>query len=122
MILDDMLDTMYENEGVGLAGPQIGILKRLVVIDVDGENVYKMVNPKILSTSGSQIDDEGCLSVPKRRGNVDRPQFVTVAYTDEYGNSKTLKGEGFLARCICHELDHLEGVLFIDKVLEEQVD
>jgi peptide deformylase len=120
-ILADMLDTMYENEGVGLAAPQIGILKRLVVIDIDGENVYKMINPKIIESSGTQIDQEGCLSVPKRKGNVVRPKSVTAVYTDEKGNEITLHAEDLLARCICHEVDHLNGILFIDKVEKEQV-
>jgi peptide deformylase len=120
-ILADMLDTMYENEGVVLAAPQIGILKRLVVIDIDGENVYKMINPKIIESSGTQIDQEGCLSVPKRKGNVVRPKSVTAVYTDEKGNEITLHAEDLLARCICHEVDHLNGILFIDKVEKEQV-
>lgn len=115
-ILDDMVDTMYDRDGVGLAAPQIGILKRLVVIDVDDENLYKMINPKIIKSSGEAIDEEGCLSVPDRRGEVVRPTNVTVEYTDENGKLKVLEGEGLLARCICHELDHLDGILFIDKI------
>lgn len=115
-ILDDMVDTMYDRDGVGLAAPQIGILKRLVVIDVDDENLYKMINPKIIKSSGEAIDEEGCLSVPDRRGEVVRPTKVTVEYTDENGKLKVLEGEGLLARCICHELDHLDGILFIDKI------
>lgn len=120
-ILDDMVDTMYEKDGVGLAAPQIGILKRMVVIDVDDENLYKMINPKIIKSSGKQIDQEGCLSVPEVKGTVKRPKNVTVQYTDENGDEVTLEAEDLLARCICHELDHLDGVLFIDKMDKEQV-
>ena len=115
-ILDDMVDTMYDKDGVGLAAPQIGILKRLVVIDVDGENLYKMINPRIIKQSGEEIDEEGCLSVPEKRGEVARPSKVTAEYTDINGELKVLEGEGLLARCICHEIDHLDGILFIDKI------
>ena len=115
-LLDDMAETMYEKEGVGLAAPQIGILKRLVVIDVDDENLYKMINPRIIDFSGKDIAEEGCLSVPDRRGDVVRPSKVTVEYTDINGELKVLEGEGLLARCICHELDHLDGILFTDKI------
>ncbi len=115
-ILDDMVDTMYDRDGVGLAAPQIGILKRLVVIDVDDENLYKMINPRIIKSNGEAVDEEGCLSVPETRGNVVRPSNVTVEYTDVNGELKVLEGEGLLARCICHELDHLDGILFIDKI------
>jgi len=123
-ILNDMLDTMYENDGVGLAAPQIGILRRLVVIDIGDGNVYKMINPKIISSSGAVIDEEGCLSVPRKKGDVIRPTNVTAVYTDENGKEKTLEGKDILARCICHELDHLDGILFIDraeKVEDKQV-
>jgi len=102
-ILDDMVDTMYDRDGVGLAAPQIGILKRLVVIDVDDENLYKMINPRIIKSNGEAVDEEGCLSVPETRGNVVRPSNVTVEYTDVNGELKVLEGEGLLARCICHD-------------------
>ncbi|WMJ76050.1 MULTISPECIES: peptide deformylase [unclassified Sedimentibacter] len=115
-LLDDMLETMYENDGVGLAAPQVGILKRAVVIDVDDGNVYKMINPKIIKKSGEQLGQEGCLSVPEKKGNVNRPMNVTVEYTDDSGKPVTLKAEGILARAICHEVDHLDGILFIDRV------
>lgn len=121
MLLNDMVDTMYENDGVGLAAPQIGILKRIVVIDVDGENLYKMINPKIIKSSGKQIDQEGCLSVPEIKGNITRPKNVTAVYKDENGDEITLEAEDLLARCICHELDHLDGILFIDKMDPKQV-
>jgi len=120
ILLDDMLDTMYEEDGIGLAAPQVGILKRIAVMDVGDDNVYKMINPKIIKSSGKQIDQEGCLSVPEIKGDVVRPKNVTVVYTDENGKEVTLEAEDILARCICHELDHLEGILFIDK-MEKQV-
>lgn len=118
-LLNDMVDTMYEADGVGLAAPQVGILRRLVVIDIDDGNVYKMINPKIIKTSGEQTDQEGCLSVPNRKGIVKRPNKVTVVYIDEKGVEKTLEAEDLLARCICHEIDHLDGILFIDKIQKE---
>lgn len=121
-LLDDMIDTMYEEDGIGLAAPQVGILKRLVVIEIGDENVYKMINPRIIKSSGEQIDQEGCLSVPEIKGNVIRPKNVTAIYTDENGEEVTLEAEDLLARCICHEIDHLNGVLFIDKIEEELVD
>lgn len=115
LLLDDMLDTMYENDGVGLAAPQVGILKRVVTIDVDDGNIYRMINPRIIKSSGEQTDQEGCLSVPETKGMVKRPLNVTAVYTDEDGNEVTVEGEGLLARAICHEIDHLDGVLFIDR-------
>lgn len=118
-LLDDMVDTMYEEDGIGLAAPQVGILKRLVVIDVGDEYVYKMINPRIVKSSGKQVDQEGCLSVPEIKGNVVRPKNVTVVYTNENGDEVTLVAEDLLARCICHEVDHLNGVLFIDKIEKE---
>jgi peptide deformylase len=120
MILNDMVDTMYKNDGVGLAAPQIGLLKRLVVIDVGDEQVYKMINPKITASSGKELDQEGCLSVPEIKGDVLRPTNVTCVYTNENGEEITLQTEDhLLARCICHELDHLEGTLFIDKMKKQ---
>lgn len=116
-LLDDMLETMYKEDGIGLAAPQIGVLKRLVVIDLgEGEEVYKMINPEIIKSSGTQTDQEGCLSVPEIKGNVERPKYVTVKYLDENGKETVLDAENVLARCICHEIDHLNGVLFIDKM------
>jgi peptide deformylase len=115
MLLNDMIDTMYENDGVGLAAPQVGILKRVVTIDVDDGNIYRMINPKIIKSSGEQTDQEGCLSVPETKGMVKRPMNVTAVYTDEDGNEVTVEAEGLLARAICHEIDHLDGVLFIDR-------
>lgn len=115
-LLDDMVETMYKEDGIGLAAPQIGVLKRLVVIDLGDKEVYKMVNPEIIKASGKQTDQEGCLSVPEIKGNVARPKYVTVKYMDENGNEIVLDAEDVLARCICHEIDHLNGVLFIDKM------
>lgn len=113
-LLDDMADTMYEADGVGLAAPQIGILKRIVVIDV-GNGLFEMINPEILEKSGEQDGMEGCLSVPGLSGEVKRPMNVTVRYTDRKGQVITIDTEGIFARCVCHELDHLDGVLFKDK-------
>lgn len=119
ILLDDMVETMYENDGVGLAAPQIGILRQLVVIDI-GEGVIKLVNPQIIEKDGGEIIDvEGCLSVPERAGTVIRPEWVKVKYLDELGEERILEGEGLLARAICHEIDHLNGILFIDKIIEE---
>lgn len=117
-LLEDMVETMYEYDGVGLAAPQVGILRRVVVIDV-GEGPIKMINPEIIEQEGESIDIEGCLSIPNRSGTVKRPEKVKVRYLDENGVEKTLEGTGLLARAICHEVDHLNGILFIDKMIEE---
>lgn len=114
-LMDDMVETMYANEGVGLAAPQVGILKRVVVIDVEDGNVYKMANPKIIKRSGEQTGQEGCLSVPEKKGIVTRPMNVTVEYKNENGEAIKFDAEGILARAICHEVDHLNGILFIDR-------
>lgn len=114
-LLNDMAETMYKSEGVGLAAPQVGILKRIIVVDV-GDNLIKLINPEIIESEGSQIDDEGCLSVPNQRGKVDRPQSVTVKGMNEKGEEILVKGEDFLARALCHEIDHLSGILFVDKM------
>lgn len=115
-LLDDMADTMYEANGVGLAAPQVGILKRICVIDV-GEGLIELINPEILETSGSQIDDEGCLSLPGRYAPVDRPNYVKVKATNRNGEEYIIEGEELLARALCHEIDHLDGILYIDKAL-----
>ncbi|MCL5774466.1 MAG: peptide deformylase [Firmicutes bacterium] len=112
--MEDMLETMYESIGVGLAGPQIGISKRTVVIDI-GEGPVKLINPKIISKEGSQIGLEGCLSIPGIYGDVDRAEKVTLKAQNEKGEIIKIEAEGFMARVIQHELDHLDGVLFIDK-------
>ncbi|MDR0405539.1 MAG: peptide deformylase [Clostridiales bacterium] len=117
-LLDDMAETLHEANGVGLAAPQVGILKRAVVIDV-GEGIIELINPKIVSSSEETTNDyEGCLSVPEKWGYVERPQTVTVKAEDRSGNPFELTGEGLLARAICHELDHLDGHLFTEKVSE----
>ncbi|MGG7145544.1 peptide deformylase [Clostridium butyricum] len=117
-ILDDMAETMYNEEnGGGLAAPQIGILKRLVVIDM-GQGLIKLVNPKIISAKGNQEVIEGCLSNLNVFGKLKRPKIVTVRALNEKGEEITLTGKGDLAKCLCHEIDHLEGVLFTDFVTE----
>lgn len=121
ILIEDMLDTMYEANGVGLAAPQVGILKKIVVIDV-GEGPYVMINPKITAESGEQTDTEGCLSYPGKGGQVTRPMNVTVEYDDENMNHHIENAEGLFARAICHELDHLKGVLYIDHVEGDIID
>ncbi|NLL31244.1 MAG: peptide deformylase [Clostridiales bacterium] len=117
-ILNDMAETMYNTEnGGGLAAPQVGILKRLVVIDM-GEGLIKLVNPKIISKEGSQEVLEGCLSIPNKIGKLTRPAKVTVQALNENGEKIILTGTGDLAKCFCHEIDHLEGILFTDFVTE----
>lgn len=117
-LLEDMAETMYQEDGVGLAAPQIGILKRLVVIDV-GEGLIKLINPVIIEASGEQQGIEGCLSVLGVSGEVIRPQKVRIGAQNEKGEYIELEGEDLLARAFCHELDHLEGILFIDKMLPD---
>lgn len=121
IMVKDMFDTMYEADGVGLAAPQIGILKRLVVIDV-GEGPITLINPEILETEGSVLDEEGCLSLPGSQGIVPRPQRVKVKALNENGKETIIEGEGLLARAMCHEIDHLDGILFIDKVVKGEAD
>ena len=115
-LLDDMADTMNEANGVGLAAPQVGILKRVVVIDI-GEGLVELINPVILETSGSQTDDEGCLSVPGKYAPVERPNYVKAKAMDRDGNEFMIEGEELMARALCHEIDHLDGILYIDKAL-----
>lgn len=112
-LIDDMIDTMYAANGVGLAAVQIGILKRVVVVDT-GEGVYELVNPEIVEKSGEQDGYEGCLSVPGRRGMVKRPMNVTLKAQDRTGKEHTYSVSGFTARAFCHETDHLDGTLFIE--------
>ena len=118
MLIEDMLDTMYETNGVGLAAPQVGVLKRIVVIDVseNGDEPILMINPKILETSGSQTGSEGCLSVPGKNGTVTRPMYVKAEFYGEDMEKYIIEGEELLARAICHELDHLDGHLYVEKV------
>jgi len=121
VLIEDMLDTMYEEDGVGLAAPQVGILKRLVVIDV-GEGPIVMINPEILETSGEQTGYEGCLSYPGKTGIVKRPNYVKAKALDENMEEFIIEGEELLARAICHELDHLDGKLYTDFVEGDVVD
>lgn len=115
ILISDMLDTMYEAMGVGLAAPQVGILKRIVVIDV-GEGPIVLINPRIVETSGEQTGEEGCLSVPGKAGQVTRPDHVKVIAQNEDMEEIELEGEGLLARAFCHEIDHLDGHLYVDLV------
>ena len=112
-LLDDMYETMVINNGIGLACPQVGILKRVVVVDVDGIKL-DMVNPEIISRKGEEEGDEGCLSVTNIQGFVKRPTTITVKAFNRYGEEYTLTAHGMLCRCICHEVDHLDGILFTD--------
>ncbi|MGN9160150.1 peptide deformylase [Clostridium sulfidigenes] len=117
ILIDDMLDTMYESNGVGLAAPQVGILKRVVVIDI-GDGPIILINPEIVEAKGEVKDVEGCLSVPGKQGNVIRPQYVKVKAEDRDGNSIEIQGEDLLARALCHEIDHLNGILYTDKTVK----
>lgn len=114
-LINDMLETMYEANGVGLAAPQVGVLKRIVVIDV-GEGPIVMINPEIIETSGTQTGDEGCLSVPGKAGQVTRPNYVRAQFLNEEMEECIIEGEELLARAICHELEHLDGHLYVEKV------
>lgn len=115
-LIDDMFETMYEANGVGLAAPQVGIRKQIVVIDVDDGNQYVLINPEIVETEGSQTGSEGCLSVPGKTGVVTRPEKVKVKALNEKMEEFELEGEGLLARAICHECDHLKGQLYVSLV------
>lgn len=115
-LIEDMLDTMYEANGVGLAASQVGVLKRVVVIDTTGEDPHILVNPRIVESSGEQTGPEGCLSVPGKTGQVTRPNYVKVAALDVNMKPFELEGTELLARAICHELDHLDGHLYVEKV------
>lgn len=121
ILLKDMADTMYKAEGVGLAAPQVGILRRVAVVDVteDHTGLKELINPEIVETEGTQTGREGCLSVPERQGIVTRPMRVKVRYQDRHGSLMELETEGFEARAVCHELDHLDGVLYVDKMDRE---
>jgi peptide deformylase len=118
-LLDDMWETMYLNDGMGLAGVQVGVLKRVIIVDVNNCRL-ELVNPQIISQEGSDIEKEGCLSVPKPRGYVERPYRVTVTAQDREGYHFTITGEKYMARCLCHEIDHLNGILYVDKVVDKK--
>lgn len=115
MLLDDMADTMYEENGVGLAAPQIGLLKRIFVVDI-GEGLIEFINPVIVSTEGEQFGEEGCLSVPNKFGNVRRPNYAKLRAQDRNGNFFEIEGTELMARAMLHEYDHLEGKLYVDLV------
>lgn len=121
ILLKDLADTMYRAEGVGLAAPQVGILRRVVVVDVseDGSGLMELVNPEIVEVEGEQTGREGCLSVPGRQGVVRRPMKVRVRAFDRKGREIEVEAEGFAARAICHEVDHLDGVVYVDKMERE---
>ncbi|MEA4888424.1 MAG: peptide deformylase [Clostridiaceae bacterium] len=120
ILIDDMLQTMYANNGAGLAAPQVGVLRRVFVMDVqDGTGAHVMINPRIISASGSQIAHEGCLSIPGLWGDVERPASLVMEATDRQGRQITLNAAGMLAVCASHEYDHLDGILFRDKVKGE---
>lgn len=118
-LLDDMEETMYAEDGVGLAAPQVGVLKRVVVIDV-GQGILRLINPEIIETEGSYVDVEGCLSVPGEQGEVERPYKVKVKALNEKGDEIIVEGEELLARALCHEIDHLDGILFVDKTVNDE--
>ena len=118
-LIEDMKETMYEADGVGLAAPQVGILKRIAVIDV-GEGPITIINPEIIEREGTYLDIEGCLSVPEKQGTVERPEKVKVKALNEKGEEVVIEGEGLLARAFCHEIDHLDGILFVDKIIESE--
>lgn len=114
-LIEDMLETMYEANGVGLAAPQVGVLKRIVVIDTTGEDPHILINPRIVESSGEQTGPEGCLSVPGKSGQVTRPNYVKAVALDVNMKEIELEGTELLARAICHELDHLDGHLYVEK-------
>jgi peptide deformylase len=118
-LVKDMIETMYSADGVGLAAPQVGILKRIAVIDV-GEGPITLINPEIIERHGCEVDVEGCLSLPGKQGQVERPKKVKVKALDINGEEFTLEGEDLLARAICHELDHLDGILFTDRIVKKE--
>lgn len=117
-LLDDMIETMRDADGCGLAAPQIGVLRRIVVIETEPGKVIELINPKIIARAGEQQEPEGCLSVPGRSGITKRPMYVTVRAIDRYGKEIEVNGSGLLARAFCHEIDHLDGKLFIDEAIE----
>ncbi|SEQ08490.1 peptide deformylase [Lachnospiraceae bacterium NE2001] len=117
-LIDDMFETMYDANGVGLAAPQVGVLRRIVVIDVMDDNPLVLVNPEIVESDGEQVGPEGCLSLPGLQGDVARPEHVVCKALDRDMKEITVEGEGLLARAICHELDHLDGILYKDLAID----
>ena len=121
-LLDDMIQTMREADGCGLAAPQVGILRRIAVVEVEEGQVYELINPKIVAYAGEQREQEGCLSIPGRWGITKRPKHVTVRAINRHGEEYEVTGSDLLARALCHEIDHLDGKLFIDCMVEELKD
>ena len=118
-LLDDMIETMRDADGCGLAAPQVGILRRIAVVEVEPGQVIELINPKIIAYAGEQNEQEGCLSIPGRWGITKRPMHVTVRATNRHGEEFEVSGSELLARALCHEIDHLDGKLFIDCMIEE---
>lgn len=119
VLVEDMIETMYHADGVGLAAPQVGILKRIIVVDIyDDTGVKVIINPEIVEQRGSYLDTEGCLSIPGTSGYVERPEYTKVKGLNAEGEAIIVEGEGLLSRALCHEIDHLNGILFTDKVVE----
>lgn len=118
-LLDDMLETMRAADGCGLAGPQVGVLRRIAVVEVEEGNPIELINPKIIAFAGEQEEQEGCLSIPGRWGITKRPQHVTVRSLNRNGETFEVTGSDLLARALCHEIDHLDGKLFLDKMIRE---
>lgn len=118
-LLDDMIETMRDADGCGLAAPQVGILRRIAVVEVEPGKPIELINPKIIAYAGEQEEQEGCLSIPGRWGITKRPKHVTVRATDRYGKTFEVSGSDLLARALCHEIDHLDGKLFLDCMIKE---
>ena len=118
-LLDDMIETMHDADGCGLAAPQVGILRRIAVVEVEPGQVIELINPKIIAYAGEQNEQEGCLSIPNRWGITKRPKHVTVRATNRHGEEFEVSGSDLLARALCHEIDHLDGKLFLDCMIEE---
>ena len=119
-LLDDMHDTLEKAQGVGLAAPQVGVMRRIVIVEIEDKK-YEMINPEIIETKGKQEEIEACLSVPEKFGLVKRPQWVKVRATDRNGKVYEVSGNGLMARCFCHELDHLDGVVFTQRVIKKEI-
>ena len=117
ILLEDMKETMYAADGVGLAAPQVGVLKRIILVDV-GEGLLEMINPEIVESCGEEIDEEGCLSLPGVNGDVCRPEAVTVKGLNPQGQEIVIEAKNLFARALCHEIDHLNGVLFTDRIIK----
>ena len=118
-LLDDMIETMRDADGCGLAAPQVGILRRIAVVEVEPGQVIELINPKIIARAGKQEEQEGCLSIPNRWGITRRPKHVTVRAMNRNGEIVDINGSDLLARALCHEIDHLDGKLFLDEMIEE---